>query len=59
MSMLIGQKENAKSEAGKVLTWKEIVLAECYVCNGKKEGGVDCLGRTCILYPKMPYRDQH
>jgi hypothetical protein len=59
MGMLIGQKEHKKFEAGKVLTWKELVLADCYLCNGKKEGGVDCLGKSCILYQKMPYRDKH
>lgn len=56
MAMIKGQKEFEKFKAGERLTWKEAVLALCYICNGGPEGGVDCRGTSCPLYSKMPYR---
>jgi len=54
--LLKGQKEYESFKQGKKLTHKQMILAQCYVCNGLEEGGEDCLGKSCPLYPAMPYR---
>ena len=56
MGLLKGQLEHDKFKAGKKLTYKQTLLAQCYICNGGKEGGVDCRGYDCPLYPHMPYK---
>lgn len=57
MGYLKGQLEYKKWREGKLLTRKEAILAQCYVCNGEEEGGVDCLGKeSCPLYQFFPYR---
>ncbi len=50
-----GRAEYRRFLKGKNLTFREAILAQCYVCNGGNEGGVDCLGYSCPLYPHMPY----
>jgi hypothetical protein len=52
-----GQKQYEQFKSGKSLTPKQAILAQCYVCNGENEGGVDCLGVSCPLYQFMPYRE--
>ncbi|HEY4707046.1 MAG TPA: hypothetical protein VII64_06255 [Thermodesulfobacteriota bacterium] len=42
-------------QRGEVLTHKQSILAQCFVCNGLDEGGVDCLGKSCPLYQFMPH----
>jgi len=51
-----GQKQFEDFKAGKPLSFKGAILAQCYVCNGEIEGGEDCLGVSCPLYQYMPYR---
>jgi len=51
-----GQKDYEKFQRGEPLTFKQAILAQCYVCNGEDEGGEDCLGVGCPLYQYMPYR---
>jgi len=51
-----GQKQYEAFKAGKPLSFKGAILAQCYVCNGEDEGGEDCLGVSCPLYQYMPYR---
>jgi hypothetical protein len=51
-----GFKEYEKFKKGDSLTFKQAILAQCYVCNGESEGGEDCLGISCPLYQYMPYR---
>lgn len=50
-----GHKEYLKFKAGVLLTYKQAILAQCYACNGGEEGGKDCKGLSCPLYPFMPY----
>ncbi len=50
-----GRAEYKKFLRGERLTYKEAILAQCYICNGGSEGGSDCLGYSCPLYPHMPY----
>lgn len=56
MSVLKGQKEYEKFKKGDRLTRKGAILAQCYICNGEGEGGVDCQGASCPLYQYFPYR---
>jgi hypothetical protein len=51
-----GQRQYEVFKAGKSLTPKQAILAQCFVCNGENEGGEDCLGVSCPLYQYMPYR---
>lgn len=51
-----GQRQYEAFKAGKPLTPKQAILAQCYVCNGENEGGVDCLGVSCPFYQYMPHR---
>ena len=51
-----GKKEYGMFLEGKHLTRRQAVLAQCYVCNGEEEGGVDCLGISCPLYEYFPYK---
>lgn len=51
-----GQTHYEKFKRGESLTFRQAILAQCYVCNGGSEGGVDCLGVSCPLYQYMPYR---
>ena len=53
---IIGRDELERFKKGKKLKPLDAILANCYVCNGKEEGGKDCYGPTCPLYPFMPYR---
>jgi len=51
-----GQVEYNKWQKGKVLTRKEAILANCYVCNGMEDSDCDCMGVGCPLYGFMPYK---
>jgi hypothetical protein len=51
-----GQRQHEAFKAGKPLTPKQAILAQCFVCNGENEGGEDCLGASCPLYQYMSYR---
>jgi len=56
MSILKGQKEYKKWQNGKKLTRKEVMLANCYVCNGLDDSRSDCKGkRSCPMYQYAPY----
>ena len=55
MSRIKGANEYAKWEKGEKLTLRQALLTQCYVCNGLDEGGKDCKGKACPLYPFMPY----
>jgi len=50
-----GHKEYKAFKAGKKLTFKQAILAQCYVCNGEEGSGIDCQGVNCPLYPFHPY----
>ena len=54
--MIKGQRQYEQFKAGKPLSFKGAILAQCYECNGYEEGGEDCLGVSCPLYQYMPYR---
>lgn len=54
--MLKGQKEYEKFKKGQLLTFRQAIIAQCYICNGESEGGEDCLGVNCPLYQYMPYQ---
>jgi len=54
--LLKGQVEYKKFKEGKPLTRKQAMLAQCYMCNGEEEGGVDCQGMSCPLYQYFPYK---
>lgn len=57
MALIKGQREYERFMAGARLTRKEAILAQCYICNGCKEGGDDCMGESnCPLYPFFPNR---
>ena len=50
MAKVRGHKEYKKFQEGKLLTRKEAILAQCYVCNGQEEAVEDCKGFSCPLY---------
>lgn len=54
--MAKGYKEYQRFMKGDPLTYRQAVLAQCYVCNGMDEGGDDCKGISCPLYQHMSYR---
>ena len=55
--LLKGQKEYKKFQEGKGLTRKQVILAQCYACNGEEEGGFDCQSKaSCPLYQYFPYK---
>jgi len=54
--MLKGEKEYGRFKEGKSLTFRQAIIAQCFACNGEREGGEDCLGLNCPLYQYMPYR---
>jgi len=57
MGKIKGQSEYKKFEEGKPLTRKEAILAQCYICNGLDEGGIDCrCGERCPLYAYFPFK---
>ncbi len=57
MGQIKGAAQYEKWRAGKRLTRKEAMLAQCYICNGEKEGAEDCLGeKTCPMYQYFHYR---
>jgi len=50
--MAKGRKETLDFRAGKTLTMKQAIKAQCYICNGEEEGASeDCQGISCPLYP--------
>ncbi|HBO83646.1 MAG: hypothetical protein A2073_03630 [Deltaproteobacteria bacterium GWC2_42_11] len=51
-----GGKDYWRFKAGEILSYRQAVLAQCFICNGGAEGGGDCKGRSCPLYQFMPYR---
>ena len=55
--MAKGSKEYASFVAGKSLTRRQAILAQCYVCNDLGDGATDCNGTSCPLYGYMPYRE--
>jgi len=57
MGKIKGQKEFLAWKAGKPLTRKQALLAQCYTCNGEEEGAEDCKGsENCPLYAFFPYK---
>jgi len=59
MGMIKGQKEFKKWEKGGILSRKEAILANCYICNGLEESNVDCQGfKVCPMYHLSPYRSK-
>jgi hypothetical protein len=57
MGKLKGQKEFNLWKEGKPLSRKQVILANCFTCNGEEEGGVDCKGsENCPLYAYFPYK---
>jgi len=56
MAGLKGRKEFEKFQRGEKLTWKQVVRAQCYDCNGQEEGAEDCKGDSCPLYQFFPYK---
>ena len=56
MAIIKGQKEYERFKTGERLSYKQSILAQCYVCNGMNEGGEDCKGVSCSLYQYMPHR---
>lgn len=56
MSQIKGQKEYQKFMNKEALSYKEAILAQCYVCNGQEDSAEDCqAGDSCLLYPFQPY----
>ncbi|MCL4479661.1 MAG: hypothetical protein M1381_11320 [Deltaproteobacteria bacterium] len=56
MGKIIGQKEYGKFKSGQPLSYKEAILAQCYVCNGQEDSAADCqAGNSCPLYQFQPY----
>jgi hypothetical protein len=52
-----GKKEYLAILAGKPVTMKQAITAECYSCTaGYFDGKVDCGNKSCALYPFMRYR---
>lgn len=52
MGKLKGQAEYEKFKKGLPLTMKQSIKAQCFMCNGEKEGSwEDCFGKSCPLYP--------
>lgn len=56
MGKIKGQLEYQKFKEGKLLTRKEAILAQCYICNGGEGSSEDCMGDSCPLYQYQPYR---
>ncbi len=54
MGVIKGSKEYKKFQENKPLTRKQAILAQCYLCNGENEGGVDCGAQNCPLYQYFP-----
>ena len=53
----IGKKEYDAYLAGKILTYREALLAKCYDCIGfYLDGKKDCECPSCPNYHYMPYR---
>lgn len=54
-----GKKEYLQHlEGGKLLSYKQAVVAKCYECNcGFPDGTTDCKMPTCPLYGFMPFRE--
>ena len=55
MSCVRGHTEYKRFQAGQRLGLKAAQLAQCFVCNGEGEGGMDCQVNSCPLYQHMPY----
>ncbi len=53
MGGIKGALEFERFKAGKPLTRKGALLAQCYVCNGFE--AEDCQGLSCPLYQWSPY----
>jgi hypothetical protein len=52
-----GQAEYNKFKEGKLLTRKQAIMAQCFICNGEESTGVDCQGSDrCPLYQYFPYK---
>lgn len=56
MGRITGQKEFEKFKNGETLTMKQVILANCYMCNGFEESAGDCGGfKYCALYRFSPH----
>lgn len=52
-----GRKELTAYLEGKTLTRNQAIKAKCFECmNGYDDGAIDCLIKTCSLYPFMAYK---
>lgn len=59
MGALKGKNHHEKWLKGNKLTRKQAMSANCYICNGENEGGVDCKGgKVCPLYQYYEYRSK-
>lgn len=58
MSKIKGSRQYEDFKAGKPLTRKAAILAQCYICNGEEESNVDCKGSSCPLYQYFFYRNK-
>jgi hypothetical protein len=58
MGKVKGQMDYEKFKAGKKLSPKRAILAQCYVCNGEEESSVDCGSKECPLYGHHPHRSE-
>ncbi len=56
MGKIIGQKEYEKFRSGQTLSYREAVLAQCFVCNGQESSAADWQDNgACPLYQFQPY----
>ncbi len=55
-SMIKCLRDYEKFLKGAKLSPIKAIRAQCYICNGDDEGGIDCKGKSCPLYRYMSYR---
>lgn len=56
MAQVVGSKEYERWKKGKRLTMKEVILANCYMCNGQEDSASDCQGKeSCPIYAYSPH----
>ena len=58
MAAIKGAKEYKMFKEGKPLSRKQVMLANCYMCNGEEESAIDCQGYSCPLYRYFHYRNK-
>ena len=49
-----GKREHDMFKQGLPLSRKQVILAQCYECNGYV--AIDCKGASCPLYQYFPYK---